>query len=608
MEHILKRKTVFRSLTAFVLSLVMITAVLFVSPVSVKAANIIDMGDFVFQVLDDGKSAKILKYNGQSLYVSLPPNVEDYSVTIVGASAFMSNTTVKAVEISNKITKIESNAFYKCDALQKIVIPGNVIDIEECAFSGCTSLESVTINDGTKTIGRFAFSDCTSLTELVLPGSIDIIDDFAFFNCSSLENADIPRSVEEVGGYVLEGTKWMSQQKDDFVIVGDGVLIKYNGKEKSKSIPANIKMIGDYAFAENKDIDTILMADNVTEIGKKAFYNCKRLKTIGLSPSGVVKIDDNAFSGCDQLDGVTLPDTLKVLGKSVFQNCVELNQINIPSGVEALDEFVFAGCKSLKSVKLQNGLINIEPSSFDECTSLGKISFPETLKKISSGAFIKCSSLTRAEFNGDTEVLPSAFSDCPNLQEVVFYKPVTNIHDMSFSGNPQLTLYSDNDAYVEEYAKKSKLFSENIRTLKPYVDQGIMDPEPVKEKSRFPGSYTFIVVCIIIIDVGLVVLFSFYILFIQPKKKRRAAQKRKAMEYNGTRTVKEKKFRRHEKFVEISPEETIIYAPPRQNTAAEKSTSVHRKNSANTVSGKERRKAPEMNKPSKRPDKNSKKN
>ena len=264
--------------------------------------------------------------------------------------------------------------------------------------------------------------------------------------------------------------------------------------------------------------------------------------------------------------------------------------------------------KGEQIAKLQNGLINIEPSSFDECTSLGKISFPETLKKISSGAFIKCSSLTRAEFNGDTEVLPSAFSDCPNLQEVVFYKPVTNIHDMSFSGNPQLTLYSDNDAYVEEYAKKSKLFSENIRTLKPYVDQGIMDPEPVKEKSRFPGSYTFIVVCIIIIDVGLVVLFSFYILFIQPKKKRRAAQKRKAMEYNGTRTVKEKKFRRHEKFVEISPEETIIYAPPRQNTAAEKSTSVHRKNSANTVSGKERRKAPEMNKPSKRPDKNSKKN
>ena len=604
MNHILKIKTVFRILTSFVLSLIMITAVLFISPVSVRASDIIDMGDYVFQVLEDGKSVKILQYKGQSLYVSLPSGVEDYIVTVVGASAFMENTTIKELNISNKVTKIESNAFCKCDALQKLVIPGNVQDIEECAFSECTALESVTIHDGTKNIGRFAFSDCTSLTELVLPGSIDIVDDFAFFNCRSLEKIDIPRSVAEVGGYVLEGTKWMSEQKDEFVIVGDGVLIKYNGKEKSKSLPSKIKSIGDYAFAENNEIDTILMSDTVTEIGKKAFYNCKGLKTIGLPSTGMVKIGDYAFGNCDQLDSVTLPESLKTLGKGAFMSCKSLNQINIPAGVEIVDQDTFDSCESLKSVKLQEGLAQIGPFAFNACTALGKISFPETLKELSTCAFDKCSSLTRVEFNGDTEIFVGAFSECSNIQEIVFYKNMTNIYDMAFSGSPQLTLYSDNDAYVEEFAKKSKLFSENIRALKPYVDQGIMEPEPPKDNSGFSGSYMFIMIVIIIVDVGLVVLFSIYILFIQPKrKKRKSAKRQKAlaegMADNNVRSkaVKEKKFRRHEKFVEISPEETIIYAPPRQNV---------NKKDKNTVSKEVRKKAPEKEKHSKHSDRNEK--
>lgn len=606
MQHRAKRKTVLKSLTALVLILMMMTAVLFISPVSVRAANIIDMGDYIFQVLDDGKSAKILQYKGQSLYVSLPASVEDYTVTVVGASAFMDNETIKELDISNKVTTIESNAFYNCDALQKLVVPGNVLDIGECAFADCKSLESVTINDGTKNIGRFAFSGCTSLSELTLPGSIDIVDDFAFFNCRSLKNIDIPRSVSEVGGYVLEGTQWMAEQKDEFIIAGDGVLIKYNGKEKSKSIPSNIKRIGDYAFAENNDIDTILIADNVTKIGKKAFYNCKGLKTIGFSSYGMNNILDYAFSGCEQLDSVTLPGSLKTLGAGAFKDCKGLSQINIPSGVENIEENTFEKCSSLKSVKMQDGLAEIKPSSFSECTSLGKVSFPETLKTLDTAAFVKCSSLTRAEFNGDAEIQTNAFLDCKNIQELVFYKPVTNIHDMAFSGDPQLTLYSDNDVYIEDYAKRNKLFVENVRNLKPYVDQGVMEQDAEKENSGFSGSYTFIMIAIIIVDVGLVVLFSLYILFIQPKKKGRVKRKKALADNENikSRGVKEKRFKRHEKFVEISPEETIIYAPPRQNINTEKHTSVHKKNVGN-VSGNIRRKSPE--KMPKRSDRNDKK-
>ena len=240
-ERINKRSHPGIRLLACVVTLLILTAMLLLRPVRARAAGIIDAGDYVYQVMEDGQSVKIIQYKGQSLYVSLPSTVEEYTVTAVGSAAFMSNTTIKEMELSSSINLIEANAFYKCTSLQKLQIPGNVLGIGECAFMDCISLQSVTIYDGTAAIGPYAFSGCTALTELKLPNSLKLIDEFAFFNCTSLAEVSIPKSVDEFGGHMLEGTKWMQNQKTDFVVVGDGVLIQYNGKEKSKSIPKNIK-------------------------------------------------------------------------------------------------------------------------------------------------------------------------------------------------------------------------------------------------------------------------------------------------------------------------------------------------------------------------------
>ena len=506
---------------ASIMIVMIISAVVFTLPVRVEAATVIDNGDYVFQVLGDKKSAKIIQYKGKSLYVTLPSSVDSYEITSVGASAFMSNKTIKELEISNTIKTIESNAFYGCTALQKLQIPGNVEKVEDCAFSDCTALKSVEIYDGTVSIGRFAFAGCASLSELKLPNSIDVIDDFAFFNCTSLGNVSIPRSVSRLGGYILEGTSWMKNQNGDFVVIGDGVLIKYNGREKSRSIPDNIKQIGEFAFAENKEIDTILISPSVTRVGRGAFQNCKGLKAIGL-PESLTEIADRAFYGCESLASVTIPSSITKLNSETFGMCTGLTTAEIPSTVSTLGEGLFDGCKSLRTVKMQNGLQVIEKNVFAECTSMGRLVFPESLKELKTEAVKDCISLTRVEFNGDTKIAANAFTGCKRIKEVVFYRNPTSIADRAFNGSPELKFFSDNSLYVEEYAKKSKLGNENIRSLSPYVDQGVMTEADKKQESGFSGSYTFIVVMIIIVDVGLIILFSFYILFFQPKGKKTA--------------------------------------------------------------------------------------
>lgn len=493
-----------------------IIAVFCIKSFIVSAATVIDTGDYVYQVLEDGKSVKIVQYKGQSLYVSIPSSVEGYTVSAIGASSFMSNETIKELEIANTVDTIESNAFTGCVGLQKLQIPGNVTVIESGAFMDCSSLKSVTIYDGTETIDSFAFSGCKSLTELKLPNSIKIIDDYAFFNCSSLEELSIPKSIGEFGGYVFEGTKWMQNQKSEFVIIGDGVLIKYTGEAKSKSLSEKIKSIGEYAFAENKELDTILIPESVRKIGCNAFLNCKGLKTVTL-PNSITEISERAFCGCESLDNVKLPGSITKLSDETFLGCTSLSSIDVSQNISEIGCSAFENCTSLKSIKLQNGLQKIESGAFKNCTSIGRLIFPESLKEIAAFAVEDCSSLTRVEFNGDTILNASSFIECNNLREVVFYKNPTNIEDMAFNGSRELTFYSDNSLYVEEYARKNKHSSENIRNLAVYEDKGIQISEDKKDQSGFSGEYIFIVVVIIIVDLVLIVLFSLYILFVQPK-------------------------------------------------------------------------------------------
>ena len=63
----------------------------------------------------------------------------------------------------------------------------------------------------------------------------------------------------------------------------------------------------------------------VTNIGYRAFYNCRGLTRITL-PNSLTTIGDRAFSGCTGLTSVTLPNSLTTIEHGAFDGCTGLTR------------------------------------------------------------------------------------------------------------------------------------------------------------------------------------------------------------------------------------------------------------------------------------------
>ena len=178
---------------------------------------------------------------------------------------------------------------------------------------------------------------------------------------------------------------------ENYELSSDGkTLLKWKN-EKTRFIDMNadpnlraVEKIGDNAFAPigspAKELTTILIGDNVTEIGRAAFNSCYRLKTIDI-PEGLTKIGEEAFANCVRLQQIDLPETITSVEKLTFTGCIRLNNIVIPSGVTAIKDRAFLGCTSLSNVFiLQETAFVISTTAFDSAKALQNIYVPTNIQ------------------------------------------------------------------------------------------------------------------------------------------------------------------------------------------------------------------------------------
>ena len=120
--------------------------------------------------------------------------------------------------------------------------------------------ESLTYYDITshvQSIGQFAFAR-SALQEIVIPDGVTSIGYAAFYHCDQLKKVEIPDSVTEIKEHAFENTPWlndfMENGSQDFLIVGDGVLLAYRGTEKQITLPDEVKTVADGAIPEDIEI------------------------------------------------------------------------------------------------------------------------------------------------------------------------------------------------------------------------------------------------------------------------------------------------------------------------------------------------------------------
>lgn len=187
--------------------------------------------------------------------------------------------------------KVASRAYYKSKGLTGYVFP-DVTSVGELSYAR-SNLKEADLPYGLKTIGYGAFYHCDRLTKVQIPVTVTDIAPKAFAQSAWLKN-------------------WLNGSGDDFLIVGDGILLAYRGEAEELIIPEKVKKIGPEVFAENTRITSVVLPDTLTEVGEAAFYHCSNLTTV-TGGSGLAKIADRAFAGCP-VSGFAIGTGVKELG------------------------------------------------------------------------------------------------------------------------------------------------------------------------------------------------------------------------------------------------------------------------------------------------------
>ena len=381
-----------------------------------------------------------------------------------------------------------------------------VTKISDIAFNWHENITSITVSEGITEIGAGAFADCTNLTSVTIPKSV-ICMDYAFDG----KNDNNPNLV--IKGYTYSAAyDYAMVNSISFVSLGnvsafryklrdDGsycflrcsvgykgavnIPRKYNGKEvteirdeafadckevTSVVIPGSVKYIGDgvfnnctklsrisvpssndYYYAVNgvlfnksqteiikypqaKTDESYTVPDGVNVIGDYAFSNCENLSSVEI-PDGVIEVGSCSFKGCRNLQYVSLPETLEWLYMQSFKDCVNLVSVNIPNALSEISYGVFEGCISLESVTIPSEITAICDRAFLGCSSLKTLAIPSSITAIGSAAFSECSSLLSVVIpDGVTEICDNTFSDCSSLEFVKISKNAERIEWSAFRG------------------------------------------------------------------------------------------------------------------------------------------------------------------------------
>ncbi len=147
---------------------------------------------------------------------------------------------------------------------------------------------------------------------------------------------------------------------------GDSVLylVTADYAEDTVSVPNGIKTIGNYAFAYNPNVKTVILSPSVTSLGQG--FNSSTVETVVLN-EGLEQIDSRAFRATTTLKEVEISSTVKTIADDAFQK-TGLTSITIPANVEYIGAQAF-GASLIETVIIE-GTPTIQNKAFRGCANL----------------------------------------------------------------------------------------------------------------------------------------------------------------------------------------------------------------------------------------------
>lgn len=406
-----------------------------VAPITVSAAS-----DFKIE------SGVLLEYTGSAKNVTIPSEVYK-----IADEAFYGNTSIQSVDL-NKTSVVGNDAFRNCTYLSTVTGYDNVSSCGAYAFLGTPFFANYTSTDlvmgnvlvgskakgsyivptSVKSIAPYALSGNKDITSVTIGNGVASVGEGAFYNCSNLSSVTVSAQVSYIGPLAFEGTKFLSSNTKEFLVLGNGILVKYSGTAATVNVPDTVKQIGAGAFYQNTKITTINIPATVSGIGMRAFSGCTSLKAVTF-PENIVLIDKEAFAGCTAIAELTIPESVSVIGESAFFGCSGLTTVKYMTDAD-ISRGMFASCSKLKSVMIAAKPENVGELAFYNCPALEEMSIPESVKSLGSNVFknskkisVWCDSSAFAYTNLSSRGVKVCQIGDANLDGVVNIKDATHI-------------------------------------------------------------------------------------------------------------------------------------------------------------------------------------
>lgn len=340
------------------------------------------------------------------------------------------------------------------------------------------------------TTKRTGFKGNSFIKKIVVPDSVLVTGTYCFAEMACLEELVLPKTLKYYFASAI-GTPWFGSQSDEFCIVGDGILIKYNGIGGDVAIPSGVKVISQWAMAANPLYSMTVPEINTVTLPATLTYICDNAIEMGASVLSLEIPDSVKFIGNYAIDLSASAYTLAVLdigsgvkcanqrsfgfesvwptaiaafnedfvivGDGVLIKCNVENVTEIPTSVRTINcslgnvdsikipaNVQYIGANALSSaseVTLSEGLQMVGVMAFNN-SKISSVNLPSSVWYIGVGGFANCTSLTSAELKNVEFISPIAFFNNAVLGDVNLGKEVSYIGKQAFalSGISQMTL------------------------------------------------------------------------------------------------------------------------------------------------------------------------
>ena len=237
---------------------------------------------------------------------------------------------------------------------------------------------------------------------------IEFADEIGSTECSALlKSEDYEHKVFEITPTAAPAGKKApsaaSIKADKSFKIKDAVLLEYKGQKETVAVPDGVKVIGEFAFSENKKLKKVIIPDSVTQIKKCAFSFCEDLQEVVLG-KGISSFGNACFYDCKALQTIDFSKTkIKTIPKETFSGCKSLKMLDLSTtNITAIKESAFFG-SGLGQIILPTKLESIGENAFYG-TKIKEMVIPASVKEISSSAFLGLmnnrSDLQRIVFEG----------------------------------------------------------------------------------------------------------------------------------------------------------------------------------------------------------------